>query len=178
MDIVERLKRKDEEAYEELVQKYSNAFFYMAKKVIEDREDCKDCVQEIFLKIFSKIEQYNSNEGNFNAWIIQVAKNQIIDFYRVIDKNKNIVLSEELVKKVPTQKTDTHISIVLDELQAYLTTEEYDILIYKIVSNLTFEQIGAILNMEKYTVRRRFLVVYKKAREFVNRKGYLNVKER
>ncbi len=178
MDIIARLKAKDEDAYEELVQKYKNTFFYMSKQFLKNRNDCEDCVQEIFLKIFSKINQFNSNEGNLNAWIIQLAKNHIIDCYRSVEKrNERFVLNEEIVEVMPEEDSNSPFEGILEELRMYLTQEEYDLLIYRVVSGLTFSQIATVMDKEVYTVRRKFKDVYQRSRAFVKRKGYLNDKE-
>lgn len=174
MDIVEKLKAKDEEAYEELIGKYKDTFYYMSRKYIKDREECRDCVQEIFLKIYQNIQKYDSSKGNLNAWLIKVAKNHIIDYYRVLEKNnERYFLNEDLVQRSPT-KENVNFSILLEELREYLGHEEYEILLYRVVTGLTFEEIGEILHVEKHTIRRTFMKIYNKSRKFASERGYLN----
>ncbi len=58
-------------------------------------EDAKDLFQEGFIKVFDKIEKFNSN-GSVEGWIRRSMLNNDIDYYR-INKNK-IVMSETLVE--------------------------------------------------------------------------------
>ena len=52
MNLVKKLQAKNEDAYQELVDTYSDTFFYLATQYIKNKEDAKDCVQDIYLKIY------------------------------------------------------------------------------------------------------------------------------
>lgn len=60
---------------------YQKRIFVTAFSILRDREDALDVVQETFLRMFRKIHTFR--EGcNFQAWLLQVARNLAIDAYR------------------------------------------------------------------------------------------------
>ena len=75
MNLVKKLQARNEEAYQELVETYTTTFNYLASQYIKNKEDVKDCVQDIFLKIYQNIHKFNDAEVCFNPWIITLAIN-------------------------------------------------------------------------------------------------------
>lgn len=47
------------------------------------RETAEDLMQEVFLKVVKRIEQFDLNEGDFVPWFWKIAHNSLIDFFRV-----------------------------------------------------------------------------------------------
>lgn len=79
--LVERIKQGDKEAFMRVVEAYQQKVFILGYSLLRNREDALDLVQETFMRLFQKIESYRSQE-NFNAWLMQIARNLSIDFLR------------------------------------------------------------------------------------------------
>jgi RNA polymerase sigma-70 factor (ECF subfamily) len=62
-----------------------------AFRILNNRQDAEDVVQESFLKAFSRLEQFNS-ESTFGSWIRRIVVNRSIDALK--RQNKNIFLTE------------------------------------------------------------------------------------
>ncbi|MDD8030762.1 MAG: sigma-70 family RNA polymerase sigma factor [Acidobacteriota bacterium] len=83
--LVDLVKKGDKEAFMRIVSGYQQKVFVLAYSMVRDREDALDLVQETFMKLYEKIQSYRSG-NNFQAWLMQIARNQTIDFLR---KNKS-----------------------------------------------------------------------------------------
>jgi RNA polymerase sigma-70 factor (ECF subfamily) len=59
--------------------------FILTYSFFRNKEDALDLVQETFMKLYLKIGTFRRGH-NFEAWLLQIAKNLCIDFYR---KNYN-----------------------------------------------------------------------------------------
>jgi RNA polymerase sigma-70 factor (ECF subfamily) len=68
-----------------IVSAYQQKVFVLTYSMVRDREDALDLVQETFMRLYEKIQSYRSG-GNFQAWLMQIARNLSIDFLR---KNKS-----------------------------------------------------------------------------------------
>jgi RNA polymerase sigma-70 factor (ECF subfamily) len=79
--LVERIKQGDKEAFMKIVEGYQQKVFILAYSLVRGREDALDLVQETFMRLYEKIQTYRPGE-NFNAWLMQVARNLSIDFLR------------------------------------------------------------------------------------------------
>jgi len=79
--LIERIRRGEREAFVTVVELYQQKVFVMAFSILRNKEDALDAVQETFLRLYQKSDMYLSGR-NFQAWLLQVAKNVSIDYYR------------------------------------------------------------------------------------------------
>ncbi|NGP87927.1 RNA polymerase sigma factor [Fodinibius halophilus] len=71
----------NEDAYTKLVDKYQRALFFHILKMVKDREQVEDLVQEAFVKAFDNLNTYNTNYA-FSTWLYRIATNHTIDYLR------------------------------------------------------------------------------------------------
>lgn len=71
----------NEHAYKQLVEKYQRALYFHILKMIKDKEQVEDLVQETFVKAFDNLSTYNKNYA-FSTWLYRIATNHTIDYLR------------------------------------------------------------------------------------------------
>lgn len=71
----------DEKAYRDLVAKYERALYFHILKMIKDRNQVEDLVQETFVKAFENLNRYSTNYA-FSTWLYRIATNHTIDYLR------------------------------------------------------------------------------------------------
>lgn len=79
--LVKRAKGGDEKAYKKLVDKYERALYFHILKMVQDREQVEDLVQEAFVKAFDNLNTYSTNYA-FSTWLYRIATNNTIDYLR------------------------------------------------------------------------------------------------
>lgn len=79
--LVKKAKGGDEKAYKKLVDKYERALYFHILKMVKDREQVEDLVQEAFVKAFDNLNTY-SNSYAFSTWLYRIATNNTIDYLR------------------------------------------------------------------------------------------------
>jgi len=94
--LVSRAKDGDQKAYAELMQRYKDSIYFMALKMVNNKDDAMDLTVETFGKAFENLEKYKPDFA-FSTWLFRIATNNCIDFIR--KKRLNVVslhtLSEE-----------------------------------------------------------------------------------
>lgn len=81
-DLIALLQGKDEKAFNYLYDNYSGALYGIIIRIL-DREDwAADVLQEVFLKIWRNIGQYDTGKGRLYTWMLNVARNTAIDALR------------------------------------------------------------------------------------------------
>jgi RNA polymerase sigma-70 factor (ECF subfamily) len=80
-DVIRGCLEGNKGAWEELVNSYSRKILNMAFQFTGSRAEAEDLTQEIFLKVYSSLEKFDT-EKNFTAWVLTLAKNHLIDEYR------------------------------------------------------------------------------------------------
>ena len=105
----------DEAAYAQLVDKYQRALFFHIAKLVKDREQIEDLVQEAFMKAFGNLKSYNTDYA-FSTWLYRIATNHSIDYLR---KKKLQTLSID----EPQKTKDGELEIQLPD-ESYITDRE------------------------------------------------------
>lgn len=80
-ELVRKSSYGDQEAFTELVRKYSNVIYGVAYSEVSDFHLAQDIAQEAFVKAWFKIEQLE-DRNRFGGWIINITKNLCKDHYR------------------------------------------------------------------------------------------------
>lgn len=88
-ELVILLKAKDQRAYNYLYDNYSAALYSIIVKILGDREEAVDILQESFIKIWRNVENYDHDRGRLFTWMLQITRNTAIDFMRSGPEQKN-----------------------------------------------------------------------------------------
>lgn len=95
--LVKRAIGGDEDAYTQLVDKYERALYFHILKMIKDKEQVEDLVQETFVKAFDNLNTYSTNYA-FSTWLYRIATNHTIDYLRK-KKLKTLSIDEPMRTK-------------------------------------------------------------------------------
>lgn len=86
-DLVRRCRAGDGTAWEEIVSLYSRRIFNLAYRFTSSVEAADDLTQEVFIRIYKTLEQFDPKQGNLSSWLMRLARNLIIDDYRHRQRN-------------------------------------------------------------------------------------------
>ncbi len=98
-ELVISLKMNQRTAFEYLYDNYSAALFGIISRIIKDEEKAADVMQDVFLKIWRKIGEYEPGKASLYTWMMNIARNASIDLYRK-EKDKHMIDIEEQVSVV------------------------------------------------------------------------------
>jgi RNA polymerase sigma-70 factor (ECF subfamily) len=72
-ELMAGLQAKDPEALDTLFGRYSRLVFAIALRVLNDRSEAEDVVQEVFFSLYQKAVLYDPDKGTGKGWVVQVA---------------------------------------------------------------------------------------------------------
>lgn len=171
-ELVVLLQQQSRDAFNYLYANYSAGLYGIIRKVIADEQTAQDVLQEVFVKIWNNIEQYNSGKGRIYTWMINIARNAAIDKLRSkgeIMKGK-IHTAEDAVYKVQEgmnteQVTDT---IGLKDAVAGLRQEYQVIVNLAYYKGFTMDEIAKALDIPLGTVKTRMRAALQNLRQHFN----------
>lgn len=76
------LKEKNENGFHYLYDHYSGALYGVILRIVQSKDYTEDIIQDVFVKIWNSIHQYDSSKGRFYTWIINIARNTAIDYLK------------------------------------------------------------------------------------------------
>jgi RNA polymerase sigma-70 factor, ECF subfamily len=81
MALVERVRRGDLGAFEELYRVHAGKLFSVACRMVGNPSDAEDLLQEIFLAAHRKLESFRG-ESALGTWLYRLATNHCLDYLR------------------------------------------------------------------------------------------------
>lgn len=106
--LIENCKSNDTKAQGELYKLFSSKLFSTCLKYSRNYAEAEDNLQDAFLTIFNKIEQYK-NKGSFEGWLKRVTVNTVLQRYR----NEKIfdIVNENTIEEVDIEIDEDDISL-------------------------------------------------------------------
>jgi RNA polymerase sigma factor (sigma-70 family) len=104
---VKRLQAKDKSALEFLYDNYSGALYGVIFRVLKNEDIAEEVLQDVFLKIWDRFEQYDSTKGKLFTWMLNIARNQAIDKTRSkeISKDQKTRGIENVVSRIDNRES-------------------------------------------------------------------------
>ncbi|MFT3704594.1 MAG: sigma-70 family RNA polymerase sigma factor [Agriterribacter sp.] len=81
-ELVLSLKQRSKDAFDYLYTQYSGALYSVILNIVTDRETGNDILQDVFVKIWRQLDQYDPSKGRLFTWMLNIARNASIDFTR------------------------------------------------------------------------------------------------
>ena len=105
-DIVVRCQQGEKAAFRGVVQTYQRMVFSLSLKLLCDEEEARDMVQETFIRVWQRIEEYDTRK-NFTTWIYTIATRLCLDRLKRMQHVVSMP-DDELVFRRYASDTDTH----------------------------------------------------------------------
>src|SRR5688572_1146050 len=80
--LITSLRNKERKAYELLYDSYASTLLGVITKIIRDSESAEDILSEVFVKIVSSFDQYDSTRGRLFTWMLNITRNLCLDKLR------------------------------------------------------------------------------------------------
>ena len=172
----------DEKAYLYIYKLYAQDMYSYGMLFTTNSELVKDCLHDVFIKIHHNRKKL-SQVDNIRLYLLKAMKNYLFD---VFDKKKELfhndtiepVFSPEytIEDKIIRQEELHYQSRKIRQMLESLTPRQKEVLYYRYMKNLTYDEIGEIMQMNYQSILNLIQRSIKKLREtFAESKVYLSI---
>ncbi len=173
--LVARAKKGNQAAFAELINRYSERVYNLALRILRNREDAEDILQETFLTVLEKIHTFDGRSGFF-TWIYRIATNASLMRLR-----KKKIVFQELSDNPDFQESiesrvfvdwsqdpsiniyDEEVKGKLDEAINKLSDIYRSVFVLRDIEGLSIKETSAILNITEENVKIRL----RRARQYL-----------
>lgn len=160
-NFINHLKTKDPEAINYILNNYGNLIYKISYMNLNSKELSEECVNDVLLKVWNSIDNFNYPDDKFKNWIAAISKYTSIDLLRkekkyfnnVSDGNISISSSEDIEGQVITEEG---LKEVIENLE-YLKEIDKNIFIQRFFNDKSLKEIGAMYNMTPSSVGLRII---------------------
>ncbi len=176
--IVKKAATGSAEAFEQLMLQYQTPIYNLCLRITGNPEDAADMTQESFLKAWRSLDSFHF-EAAFSTWLYRLASNTCLDFLRSTKRRRELSLTvedesgESQLLDLPDPAPTPESALLTSEENAHLNAamgqldpEQRRILTLRVVNDLSYTEIAAVLNIKEGTVKSRLA----RARENLRKK--------
>ena len=151
--LLDRYLSGDRSAISQLIERHSRRVRDYIRMLVKNRDVAEDIFQETFIKAVRVIDEgrYTDN-GKFLSWILRIAHNQVIDYFRAQRQDKAVTeaeagydvlgtlrFAEKTVEdRMVARQTEDEIRMLVDLLPA----EQREVVLMRYYSGLSFKEIA------------------------------------
>ncbi|MFN6964213.1 MAG: RNA polymerase sigma factor [Pyrinomonadaceae bacterium] len=164
-ELVRRARGGDAAAWEEIVSAYSRRIFNLAYRFTSSVDAAEDLTQDVFIRIYRTLDQYDPKQGDLSNWLMRLARNLIIDDYRHRQRNPQNSMADAVddhqyhlravgtsaQKEIERKELAAQVQEGIDKLPPDLRT----CVILRDIEELTYQEIVDVLKIPEGTVKSR-----------------------
>jgi RNA polymerase sigma-70 factor (ECF subfamily) len=171
----------DEKALEILINRHNQRISSFIYSKVLDRDVAEDIFQDTFIKVIKTLKKGNySEEGKFLPWVMRIAHNLIIDYFR---KNKRMPKFEgsddfNIFSVIKDEKLNVEKQIIKDQIESDLTLlieelpeDQKEVLVMRIYKDMSFKEISENTGVSINTALGRMRYALINLRKIVDRKN-------
>ena len=148
------IKHNNKIAFEKLYNKYNKLVYGIAFSILKNKPDSEDVVQTVFTKIYT-LEKDKLPKDKIGSWLYSVTKNETLLLLRKKDNNVNL----EDIYSIKDENNEIYKFISQDSYNRLINSlnpKEQEVVSLKLLSDLTFKEIGNLLGESTNTVKWRY----------------------
>jgi RNA polymerase sigma factor (sigma-70 family) len=155
---IKRLIANDEEAFNEIYNKYRQLLYLIILNITGDLETSKDLLQDTFIKIYQQASNLRKM-GKFHSWAISIAKNTALNYQK---KMKEMQLTDQQASLIVDEENNRQL---FDTWHSFLDDRLNLIIAYRIVYELTFNEISSLMDEPITTIYKSYRLALGKLRD-------------
>lgn len=163
-ELVEKAKKNDENAFNELIYLTQNEMYLIAKSRLKNEDDIADAIQETIIACYKNLRKLR-NSSFFKTWLVKILINECNKIYKR-KKKYNDYNDQTIINEYQNEIDQIQLdSVSFDYLIRNLKDEEKLILTLYYYSDYSTKEISKILKINESTIRSKIVRAKEKLRK-------------
>lgn len=179
VDLLKAVAARDEAALGQLYDRYRLILFGVLMRILNNREEAEDVLQEVFLQVWRRAADFDENRGRPFTWLVTLARSRGIDRLRSLASRERVVTmagagateGSEEVSDAAADAIRSEERGVVNSALSQLPEEQKRPLMLAYFDGLTQSEIALQLGAPLGTVKTRMRTGMMKLRELLSARG-------
>lgn len=179
VELLKAIAAHDEAALAQLYDRYRVILFGLLMRILNNREEAEDVLQEVFLQVWRRAADFDQNRGRPFTWLVTLARSRGIDRLRSIaSRERAAVMAAADANDAADEASDAATDAIRSEQRgvvnsalSQLPEEQKRPLMLAYFDGLTQSEIATRLGAPLGTVKTRMRSGMMKLRELLSAKG-------
>jgi RNA polymerase sigma-70 factor (ECF subfamily) len=186
-EMIERLKARDEAAFNRFVREYQQRVFRLCLRMLGERAEAEDVAQEVFVSIFKAIGNFRG-DSQLSTWVYRVTTNHCRNRLKYNARRHRQATQQFVEEPAGSEQPGTRVphgqvpldapdriyegretQRLLQEGLMRLDEEQRELLVLREVEHLSYDEIIAVTGLPGGTVKSRLHRARASLREFIDK---------
>jgi len=162
----------DQRAWNQLVSGQHRRIYAICYRFTNSQSDAEDLTQDVFLKVYRNLENFDASKGSFQTWLTTLARNMLVDHFRRTKLERatdsmDVSLSGEddgptMAERLPDtgQNQEQYVAglqlkATIQKALAELSPELREAVILRDLEDMDYKEIAVVLKIPEGTVKSR-----------------------
>jgi RNA polymerase sigma-70 factor, ECF subfamily len=174
LELVERFKSGDVAAFNELVRRYQERVYWLARRTVGSHDDANDVVQDVFVRVYEALRKFRA-EANFYTWLYRITVNASLNAVRKKRIKEFLPYDDILAEQLPgDSESDRDVlqqeyRTVLEEAILKLPAKQRMVFVMRYHEELPFEEIAHRLKKSVGGTKANYFHALKKISVYVRK---------
>ena len=174
LELVKLFQNGNETSFNELVRRYQEKIYWIARRFVNDHDQADDIVQEVFVKVYSALKKFRG-ESSFYTWLYRITVNVALNALRK-QRVRYFIRIDEYFEKADDENEQPDVLFekeeeqkLIEEAIAKLPEKQKAVFILRYHEELSYEEIALILKTSVGGLKANYFHAAKKIGEYVSR---------
>jgi RNA polymerase sigma-70 factor (ECF subfamily) len=174
-ELLRAIARGDETSLAACYDRYRVILFSQVLRILNDRQEAEDCLQEVFLQVWQRAQNFDESRGRAFTWLVTIARSRALDRLRASASRLRVAndaaqAPHREVGDAAKEAVQAEAGAVVRQALAELPEEQRRALLLAYFEGLTQTEIAARLGDPLGTVKTRMRSGMSKLRELLHGK--------
>lgn len=174
LELIEVFRQGNVEGFNELVRRYQQKVYWIARRIVGSHDDADDVVQDVFIRVYNALKTFRSESG-FYTWLYRITINVALNFLRT-RKGKSFFRFEELVEQPRSEEEQPDEQMEKSEYQKALEhaierlpAKQKLVFTMRYFDDMSYDEIAGILHKSVGGLKANYFHALKKVQVYVRR---------
>jgi RNA polymerase sigma-70 factor (ECF subfamily) len=171
-ELVQEVRNGRRQAFTELMRRYQERVYWVARRIVGSHDDADDIVQETFVKAYLALGEFRG-DSSFFTWIYRIAVNLSLNALRK-RQVLNYLQESELLSRILPSPDNPEKSLEASETEsalqravATLPEKQKAVFIMRYFDEMSYEEIGRVLKTSVGGLKANYFHALRKVREYL-----------
>jgi RNA polymerase sigma-70 factor (ECF subfamily) len=174
LELIEAFRRGNVAGFNELVRRYQERVYWIARRTLGSHDDADDVVQDVFIRVHAGLAEFRG-EANFYTWLYRIAVNVSLNALRK-KRIKDFLPFDELFEEVLPSDARTDAPVEHQEFQTaveraieHLPPKQKAVFVMRYYNEMPYEEMALILKKSVGGLKANYFHALKKVQDYVRK---------
>jgi RNA polymerase sigma-70 factor (ECF subfamily) len=172
LDLVQDVRNGNRQAFTELMRRYQQRVYWVARRIVGSHEDADDIAQDAFIKAFLGLGDFRG-DSSFFTWLYRIAVNLSLNAVRK-RQVLNYLRESEVLSRILPLGNDPHSDLELKETEsrleraiAALPEKQRAVFVLRYYEEMPYEEIAGVLKTSVGGLKANYFHAIRKVQEYM-----------